>query len=252
MTELQIEPGSIGHLTAAADYSAENTARGLACIQTNQTAVLVSALGQRPIGIMQEDVASGSSILVATSGVWPVRYGATVVVGDDLVAAANGRLIPKTAVAAGSGPSHVIAKAIYAGSDGEFHGALINPPAFRNGPTVIPFAMSAIEAATVNKLTAFPIGALFGSGRITRVDGSITTTLVGASGAVAVNVEIDTVDVTGGVVSFAIGTPTVGTFVAGTAVTAANAFVAASTIDIEWVVTTAFTAGAVIIYLTIS
>lgn len=250
MTSIALPPGIINTLTAAADYS--STGQYLAVIQTNQTAVLVSALGQSPIGILQNDPVSGAPCDVATSGVFPARYGGTVAVGDELVAAANGRLIAKSAVAAGITAGRVIARAIYAGSDGDIHGVWINPPAVRNGPVVIPFAMSAIEAATVDKVTDFPIGAIYGAGRILRVDGSITTTLVGAGGAVAVNVEIGTTNVTGGVVSFAIGTPTVGTFVAGTAVTAANAFSATDTISIEWVVTTAFSAGAVIIYITIA
>jgi hypothetical protein len=247
MTDFTQPVLTLGHLTAAADYSAE-TNHGLAVIQTNQTAVLVSALGQRPIGLLQGGPVSGQPAEVAVSGLAEGRYGGTVAVGDDLVAIANGRLA--TRGAANGGPT--IARAIFSGVDGDVHAVWVNPPERISGATVIPFSVSAIEAATVNKVASLPIGALFGSGRIVRLDAVITTTLVGAGGAVTVNAEIDTVDVTGGVVTLAIGTPTVGTFVAGTAVTAANTFTAASVLDIEWVVGTAFTAGAVTLLLTIA
>ncbi len=75
--------------------------------------------------------------------------------------------------------------------------------------------------------------------------------LVGASGAVDLNLEIGGTNVTGGVVSLVIGSPTAGSKVAGTAITAENRIHQGDLIDVEAVVTTAFTTGRVNLYATI-
>lgn len=253
MTEIQIEPGSIGHLTAAADYSAANAARGLACIQTNQTAVLCSALGQRAIGVMQEDAASGQAILVGTSGVWPVRYGGTVAVGDLLVPAANGRLISKSSAGAGVAAGHVLAVALYAGVDGDFHGAFLTGQGTLSRGIPYNFNVPLVGiAGDRNILTAIPIGAMFGAGRIRTFDAFVVVVGTGTGAAIDFNLEIDGTNVTGGVVSATLAnTATGGTRLTGTAITAGNAFTASSVLDVEADHTTDFTAGQLLFQIVI-
>lgn len=69
-------------------------------------------------------------------------------------------------------------------------------------------------------------------GRINTVWAMVTTTTGGAGGTVALNLEIDGTNVTGGVVTIVTGTA-FGTRVDGTAVTAANVFNEGSLIDVE-------------------
>jgi hypothetical protein len=86
---------------------------------------------------------------------------------------------------------------------------------------------------------------------ITSVYAIIDTTLVGAAGDVAINLEINGVNVTGGVVPLLIASPTQGTKVAGTAITALNEVSQGDLLDIEALVTTVFTAGRVNLYATL-
>jgi hypothetical protein len=72
--------------------------------------------------------------------------------------------------------------------------------------------------------------------------------LAGAGGDVDVNLEIGGTNLTGGVISLLIASPTAGTKVAGTAITAANIFNEGDAIDIEATVNTAFTTGRVNLY----
>lgn len=74
----------------------------------------------------------------------------------------------------------------------------------------------------------------FFRGKILSVHAYTDMTLVGAGGTTLINLEIDTVDVTGGVVTMATATQaTIGTKSAGTAVTDNNTFSEGSVIDVE-------------------
>lgn len=72
------------------------------------------------------------------------------------------------------------------------------------------------------------------SGKILSVHGVVEKAFTGSGGTALVNLEIDTVDVTGGVVTVSTAAGgTIGTVLAGTAVTGANYFQEGSTIDVE-------------------
>jgi hypothetical protein len=241
MTEFAKPVLSLGNLTAAADYS--TTGYGRAVIQTNQTAVLASAVGARCLGILQNNPVSGSNADVCTDGLAIAEYGGTVAVDDDLICNASGQLISQAA-AGTVALAYPVARAIFPGSSGDRHAVLVNPPARRMGRQVVSFNLVLTQfSASANIVTSYPIGALYGRGRIVAMYFVWTVTGTGASAAITINPEIDGVDVTGGVVSLAIGAPGPATVVAGTAITAANAFTESSVLDIEAVVTTAFTAG---------
>jgi hypothetical protein len=242
MADLRLPPGQGPILTAAADYSVTGQYR--AVIQTNQTAVLCSALGQRPIGILKNNPYSGETAEIATMGeIFPAYYGGTVAVGDRLVTDANGALINAALVGAGAtAAAYPIAVALYAGVSGDRHAVqILPPPVEANGVEYWNFPLSLIIAASGDLMTAWVPGF---AGRIVSL--SWTTQIVGAGvgASITMNAEIGTTDVTGGVVTITLATTTpAGTRIAGTAVTAANAFTAADSISLETVVGTAFSAG---------
>jgi len=242
MTAIELAPGNGPILTAAADYSVTGQYR--AVIQTNQTAVLCSALGQRPIGILKNNPYSGEVASIATAGeIFPAYYGGTVAVGDRLVNDANGALINAALVGAGAtAAGYPIAIALYAGVSGDRHGVFVlPPPVASNGIEYWHFPISLIVAASGDLITAFTPGF---AGRFVSLAFCTQIVGVGSGASVTINLEIGTTNVTGGVVTLneAATTPA-GEITAGTAITAANAFTATDTISAEIVVGTAFTAG---------
>jgi hypothetical protein len=90
------------------------------------------------------------------------------------------------------------------------------------------------------------------AGRILSLQTVNSVVVTTAAKLLDLNAEIDGTNVTGGVVSLTSANQTpLGARVAGTAVTAANAFSATSAIDIEAANVTAFSEGAVTLYLTV-
>lgn len=107
------------------------------------------------------------------------------------------------------------------------------------------------------ELAAFPAGAGPADVRanypapyhleILSVHASVTTAPTGGGGTAAINLEIDAVNVTGGVVTVATG-DVLGVRKNGTAVTAARRAHEGDAIDVEVTAVTAFTAGAIDLY----
>lgn len=90
------------------------------------------------------------------------------------------------------------------------------------------------------------------AGRILSIQAVNSVVVTTGSKAVSLNAEIDGTNVTGGVVALTSANQTpLGARVAGSAITAANAFTATSAIDIEAASVTAFAEGAVTLYLTV-
>lgn len=243
MADLRLPPGQGPILTAAADYSVTGQYR--AVIQTNQTAVLCSALGQRAIGILKNNPLSGEVAEIATVGeIFPAIYGGTVAVGDRLVPDASGALINAALVGAGAtAAGYPIALALYAGVSGDRHAVQVLQPGGVNGGNVEieRFPISLIIPASGDLVTGWTPGY---AGRIVSLDWTTQIVGAGAGASITMNAEIGTTNVTGGVVTITLATSTpAGTRIAGTAVTAANAFTDTDTISLEVVVGTAFTAG---------
>jgi hypothetical protein len=85
--------------------------------------------------------------------------------------------------------------------------------------------------ANGNLRTAFPMPF---HGKILEIFGMVAEVMVGSGGTILINAEIDGTDVTGGVVTMSTAAGgTLGTKLAGTAVTAANVFREGSALDIE-------------------
>ena len=105
----------------------------------------------------------------------------------------------------------------------------------------IAFNVAAAEiTGTLNVVTGFKPGHNF---KIEGVNAVVGSALTGSSKTVTLNAEIDTVDVTGGVLVVASASAALGTYVEGTAVMAANQGGPASVIDIESSSVTAFSGG---------
>ena len=130
-------------------------------------------------------------------------------------------------------------------SAADYVAALVRVTALEARYETISFHLPVIDAGSGNKITGYLLGVKHGAGTIISVDAHIVDALVGSGGAGTINCEIDGTNVTGGVVTMAIGSPTQGLRLAGSTVTAANAFTASSVLDVEIAVGTAFTAGSV-------
>lgn len=90
------------------------------------------------------------------------------------------------------------------------------------------------------------------AGRIVRFDCAVETVVTTGSKAASLNLEIDTTDVTGGVVALTSANCTpLGKVNAGTAITAANHFGATQTLSIEAASVTAFAEGRVVALITV-
>ena len=248
MVAFELPPGRIGHLTAAADYT---SSQFLAINQTSNTAATVaSTAGQRCTGLLQNNPASGEACDIITEGVGIGTYGGTVSAGDDLVVNASGQLVSASAAGSVVG-GQVIARALYSGVSGDQHAVWVNPPAVRR-PQQLRFTVTlASIAGDRDIVTEFPIGAIFGAGRILRFDAVVMVAGAGA-GSIAFNLEIGTTNVTGGVVTATLAAATAGAVLAGTAITAGNAFGATDTLSIEADHTADFSAGQVDLIVTLA
>lgn len=111
------------------------------------------------------------------------------------------------------------------------------------------FPMTLALLANGNIVTGFVPGF---AGRILSLQTVNTAIVTTAAKAASLNAEIDTVDVTGGVVALTSANQTpLGARVAGSAVTAANKFSATSAIDIEASSVTTFVEGEAVLYVTV-
>lgn len=81
-----------------------------------------------PIGILQNDPASGEAADIAHEGVAKAEYGGTITRGDSLAMDNTGKLITDAVVADGSAVDlYHLAKALESGSSGDVREVLIFP-----------------------------------------------------------------------------------------------------------------------------
>ncbi len=99
-------------------------------ISGDRTAVAISDANapQLPIGILQNDPASGEACDIAHEGVARGVYGDTVTAGQSLACNNDGLLIPDAVVADGSAVDlYHVAKALEGGAVNEVHDVLVFP-----------------------------------------------------------------------------------------------------------------------------
>ena len=90
---------------------------------------ITNANAERPIGILQNDPASGEAADVAFIGVVKAEYGGTVTRGDKLACNNSGQLITDVEVVAQTATDlHHIAVALESGSSGDIRQVLLTPP----------------------------------------------------------------------------------------------------------------------------
>jgi hypothetical protein len=237
--------------------------------------------GARCIGILQNDPISDEVSQVMALGLSPAVYGDTVTLSSpELASDANGKLVP--AVAGDS----VVAIALEAGSADEEHTVLVlpmTPGVFPSGtqgniiyyngsnwvvlaPGAVPkmrletggpganpswnttkewwiFHIPLADIANGDLLTEWVPGF---AGRITDFLAHVQKAATTADKASTLNIEIETTDLTGGVLALTSANCTPrGAQVAASAITANNAFTATQKISVEASSTTAFIEGAV-------
>jgi hypothetical protein len=242
--------------------------------------IVKGTAGARCVGILQDDPEDGVVGSVMALGISPAVYGGSVSANDDLASDANGHLV--TAVAG----QPVVAIALEAGSSGEEHSVLIMPqtpgayPAGEQGDTLFfdgsnwvvlhhgttsgmrletrghganpvyaatkewwIFYIPLPDIANGDLLTEWVPGF---AGTITDLLAHVQKAATTADKAADINLEIETTNLTGGVLGLTSANCTPkGAQVAATAITANNAFSATQKISVEASGVTAFVEGAI-------
>jgi len=123
----------VDNFIAIPGLKASGTVVQYRAVKMDSTALQVVAISNanapdRPIGILQNDPASGEAAEVAYCGVCKAEYGDNVSVGDSLSLDNNGKLITDAVVAAQDGVDlYHVALALEAGADTEVHSVLLYP-----------------------------------------------------------------------------------------------------------------------------
>lgn len=207
-------------------------------VKLNSSGQAVKAgAGENAIGVVQNAPKLGQAATVMTLGVSFVVYGATVTAGQNLAADASGKLVPA------SGDAAAIAVALESGNANEIHSALlvtrVTAGARTNSILSIPIKLAKVANGDV--VTNYAPGF---AGAIKKVSFVVTDPVTTAGKAATINLEINTVDVTGGVLSLTSANCTpLGAVVNGTAITGNNVFTATDTISVEASSVTAFAEG---------
>ncbi|VVB67142.1 Uncharacterised protein [uncultured archaeon] len=242
--------------------------------------IVKGTAGARCVGILQDDPENDQVGSVMALGISPAVYGGTVAANDDLASDANGRLV--TAVAG----QPTVAIALEAGSAGEEHSVLIMPQTpgahpvgeqgdvlFFNGSNWVVLHHGAVagmrfetgghganpsyqktkewwifylplaDIANGDLLTEWVPGF---AGTITEILAHVQKPATTADKAATLNAEIETTNLSGGVLALTSAncTPN-GAQVACTEIAGNNAFTATQKISIEASSVTAFEEGAV-------
>jgi hypothetical protein len=236
--------------------------------------------GARCVGIMQDEPASGEVGAVMYIGMSPAVLGGSVTVNDDLACDANGHLV--TAVAG----QPVVAIALESGSANEERSVLVLPqtpgaypvgeqgdvlyfngsnwvvlhhgttsgmrfetrghganPVFASTREWWIFQMNLADLSNADVLTEWIPGF---AGTITDFIAIVQKAATTAAKAATINIEIETTDLTGGVLGLTSANMTPkGVQVASSAITAANVFSATQKISVEASGVTAFIEGSV-------
>lgn len=226
---------------AAADLSAKQYYA--VKIDSNGKVALAGA-GESAIGILQNNPAEGQTAAVMLSGETYAVFGGTVAAGANLTPDANGKLVTASA------GNNIIAITTIAAAADEIRTVVLAPhPTFATGSNTIfalPITLANITG-TMDVLTEMVPGF---AGTIKKAYFVVTTPVTTAAKAVTLNLEVNTTNVTGGVISLtSANCATLGAVVSGTAITAGNTFTATDKISAEAASVTAFVEGAGVLYL---
>ena len=214
----------VGHLAAAANYSATGQYRGMvASTAADHTAVLASVAGQQIIGILRNEPEAGEACEIVVEGVAKAVAGGTIVRGDRLSVASTGALVAST------GAGAIVGTALESAASGAIFSVLLQPKPLSLVTLSIPVSLAAIPAGDV--LTSYPLP---GAGRIVgfRYVPSVVSSTAGDG--MDLNLEIGTTNLTGGVLGLtSANTNTLGVVVASTAITGNNSYAPGALLSIE-------------------
>ena len=208
------------------------------CIKLNASGqMILSGAGENSLGIVQDKPASGQVGAVCCLGKSMAVYGASVTANQNLTPDANGKLVPAT------GNDAQVAVATESGSVGEIHSVYLisraSAGAIQKSVLSIPYRLSKIANGDLvtEIIPGFP-------GRIIKWWFTITDPATTAAKAADLNLEINTTNVTGGVLQLTSANCTPkGSKVAAAAISANNVFGAEDSISIEASNVTAFAEG---------
>lgn len=208
------------------------------CVKLNSSGqAILSGAGENALGILQDKPASGQVGAVCCLGKSMAAYGASVTAGQNLTPDANGMLVPAT------GNDAVVAMAAESGSEGEICSVYVvsraTSGAIQKSILSIPVKLSKI--ANGDLLTNFTPGF---PGRIVKAALAITDPATTADKAATLNLEINSTNLSGGVLALtSANCGTLGAVVNATAITGNNVFDADDTISVEASGVTAFAEG---------
>lgn len=227
---------------AGADLSAK---RYYAVKLNSSGLIILAGAGENALGILQDKPESGKVGKVMCLGKSPAVYGASVTAGNSLTPDASGKLVPAT------GSDAIVAIAAESGSADEIHSVYIvsraTSGAIQKSVLTIPIKLSKVANGDV--LTNFTPGF---PGRIVSAAFAVIDPVTTADKAATLNLEIGTLNLTGGVISLTSANCTpLGAVIAGTAITANNTFGATDTISVEASGVTSFVEGEGVLLLTL-
>lgn len=208
-------------------------------VNADAKAVLAGA-DENAVGVLQDEAVLGEATNIMVSGITKVVAGGAVTAGSNISSDANGE-----AVTAGAGA--ILGIALESAGAGEMCTLLLvaKNSIAAAGKTVVQSILSipvdlAKVAASGDLVTNYIPGIV---GKIKKISFLCTEAGVGVNAAITFNMEVNAVNVTGGVVSLAVANTLLGAVLNGTDITADNTFVATDSISIKAVVATAFTSG---------
>lgn len=216
------------------------------CIKLNASGLMIlSGAGENTLGILQDKPASGQVGAVCCLGKSMAVYGAEVTANQNLTPDTLGRLVPATGIDA------VVAVAAESGSAGEIHSVYLvsraSAGAIQKSVLSIPYKLSKIANGDLvtEIVPGFP-------GRIIKWWFTITDPATTAGKTADLNLEINSANVTGGVLQLTSANCTPkGSKVEAAAVTANNVFGAEDSISIEASNVTAFAEGEGVLMISI-
>jgi hypothetical protein len=215
----------VGHLAAAANYSATGQYRGMvASASADHTAVLASVAGQQIIGILRNEPESGEACEIVIEGVAKGIAGGTIVRGDRLSVDANGAFVAST------GAGAIVGVALESAASGAIFSLLMHPRPLSRVTLGFNVTLTALPGAG-DLITSYPLP---GAGRIVgfRYFPQVVTSTAGDG--MNLNLEIGTTNLTGGVLGLtSANTNTLGVVVEASAITGANTYAPGALLSIE-------------------
>lgn len=205
----------------------------------NYGKVVLAGAGENAIGILQDTPKANKPCAVMVYGVSKAVYGGTITAGTNLSVGPDGKLVAQTST------EPVVAIALENGSNNEVRTVLLaskSTAGYVNNYSIlsIPIDLASISS-TGDVLTEFVPGF---AGRIVKVSFAVTKPTTDTSANVALNLEIGTTNVSGGVITLThTNCATLGTVINGTPITGNNIFGNTDPISVEATVTASFSDG---------